>query len=347
VTSRAWFVDRFGGPERLRLAEREDRPPAAGEVAIRTAAIGINFADLFARAGVYPNTPRPPFVPGMEVSGVVESVGPDVSDLAPGRAVVAVPIFGGYAERVVCRASSVFPLPDAVDLAEAAAMPVAFLTARHAIEEARVRPGETVVVTAAAGGVGTALLQLLALRGAKVIALVGSERKFAICRELGAAEVALYAAAARLPAIAESRIDVAIDAIGGETFRALWARLGRGGRYVLYGFAAAAGKRGVARLRAVREFFAMRFLAPYFFVSGCRSLIGFNLSLLPNRWAELRAGAEEIFHERQAGRIRPVLGPRFEFERLPDAHRALASRNTQGKVVVDGVSAESLHSGQR
>jgi NADPH:quinone reductase-like Zn-dependent oxidoreductase len=87
----------------------------------------------------------------------------------------------------------------------------------------------------------------------------------------------------------------------------------------------------------------MRFLAPYFFVSGCRSLIGFNLSLLPNRWAELRAGAEEIFHERQAGRIRPVLGPRFEFERLPDAHRALASRNTQGKVVVEVSGGSGLH----
>lgn len=270
----------------------------------------------------------------MEISGIVESVGSDVADLAPGTAVVAVPIFGGYAERVVCRASSVFPLPDGIDLVEAAAMPVAFLTARYAIEEARVRPGETVVITAAAGGVGTALLQLLARRGARPIALVGSEKKFAMCRELGAVEVALYGAAARLPSIAESQIDVAIDAIGGETFRALWPRLSRGGRYVLYGFAAAAGRKGVARLRAVREFVAMGLLAPYSFVSGCRSLIGFNLSLLPNRLAELHASAGEIFREREAGRIRPVLGPRFEFERLPDAHRALASRRTQGKVVV-------------
>jgi len=340
--SRAWFVERFGGPEHLRLAEREDPSAGAGEVAIRTAAIGINFADLFARAGVYPNTPRPPFVAGMEVSGIVESVGPGVSDLAPGLRVVAVPIFGGYAERVVCRASQVFALPDGSDLVEAAAMPVAFLTARYAIEEARVRPGESVVVTAAAGGVGTALLQLLALRGAETMALVGSEKKFAICRELGAAEVALYGAAGRIPAVAGSRIDVVIDAIGGETFRALWRRLARGGRYVLYGFAAAAGKKGVARLRAAREFIAMGFLAPYFFVQSCRTLIGFNLSLLPNRLPELRKGADEIFREWQAGRLRPIIGPRFDFERLPDAHRALASRKTQGKVVVT-VGGSGLH----
>jgi NADPH2:quinone reductase len=334
VSSRAWFVERFGGPERLKLRERDDLPPGPGEVAIRTAAIGINFADLFARAGVYPNTPRPPFVPGMEISGVVEAVGPGVSNLEAGRPVAAVPIFGGYAERVVCRASNAFALPAGVDPVEAAAMPVAFLTARYAIDEARVRAGETVVVTAAAGGVGTALLQLLALAGAKTIALVGSGKKFAICRELGASDVALYAAARRIAAIAESRVDVTIDAIGGETFRALWPRLARGGRYVLYGFAAAAGKKGVARMRAAREFISMGFLAPYSFVQSCRSLIGFNLSLLPNRLAELRAAADEVFRQRQAGLVRPILGPRFEFGNLPDAHRALASRKTQGKVVV-------------
>jgi NADPH:quinone reductase len=332
--SRAWFVDRFGGPECLRLRAREDAPRGPGEIAIRTAAIGVNFADLFARAGVYSKAPRPPFVPGMELSGIVESVGPGVGGFVPGGRVVAVPIFGSYAERVVCRASSAFALPDDVDLVEAAAMPVAFLTAGYAIDEARVRPGETVVVTAAAGGVGTALLQLLALRGARVIALVGSEKKFALCRELGASEVALYGAATTIEAISASRVDVVIDAIGGETFRALWRRLASGGRYVLYGFAAVASKRGVARLRALRELVAMGFLSPYRFVSSSRSLIGFNLSLLPNRLDELRAKSDETFRERQAGRIRPILGPAFDFEALPDAHRALASRRTVGKVVV-------------
>ncbi|HEY3173633.1 MAG TPA: zinc-binding dehydrogenase [Thermoanaerobaculia bacterium] len=334
MTSRAWFVDRYGGPERLTLRERADPAPGAGEVAIRTAAIALNFADLFARAGVYPNTPRPPFVPGMEISGVVESVGLGVGDLSPGRSVVAVPIFGGYAERVVCRESSVFAIPDGVDLVEAAAMPVAFLTARYAIDQAQVRTGETVVVTAAAGGVGTALLQLLSLRGAKTVALVGSEKKFALCRQLGAERVGLYAAAGRRDALASDRPDVVIDAIGGATFRALWRRLPRGGRYVLYGFAAASGKKGVARLRALSELSAMGLLVPYSFVSSCRTLTGFNLSLLPSRLDELRRVAAEIFEEWRSGRIHPVVGVRFPFERLPDAHRALASRKTQGKIVV-------------
>jgi len=343
VTSRAWFIDHYGGPERLRLRERDDAAPGPGEVAIRTAAIALNFADLFARAGIYPNTPRPPFVPGMEISGVVEAVGRGVTDLSPGQSVAAVPIFGGYAERVVCRESNVFPIPDAADLVEAAAMPVAFLTARYAIDQAQVRTGETVVVTAAAGGVGTALLQLLSLRSAKTVALVGSERKFALCRELGADRVGLYAAAGRRDALGDDRPDVVIDAIGGATFRSLWRRLARGGRYVLYGFAAASGKRGVARLRALSELSAMGLLVPLAFVSSCRTLIGFNLSLLSNRLEELRRMAAEIFEEWRSGRIRPAIGARFPFERLPDAHRALASRKTEGKVVVSVGIGSGLH----
>ncbi|HEX9303210.1 MAG TPA: zinc-binding dehydrogenase [Thermoanaerobaculia bacterium] len=343
MASRAWFVDRYGGPERLRLRRRDDAAPGGGEVAIRTAAIALNFADLFARAGVYPNTPRPPFVPGMEISGVVESVGPGVTSLSPGQSVVAVPIFGGYAERVVCRASSVLPIPDGSDLVEAAAMPVAFLTARYAIDRAQVRNGEIVVVTGAGGGVGTALLQLLSLRGAKTVALVGSETKFALCRELGADRVGLYAAAGRRDALASDRPDVVIDAIGGAIFRPLWRGLARGGRYVLYGFAAASGKRGVARLRALSELSAMGLLVPFAFVSSCRTLVGFNLSLLPNRSIELREAATEIFREWKAGRIRPVLGSRFDFGDLPDAHRALASRKTRGKVVVSVGIGSGLH----
>src|SRR5712692_6686577 len=128
-TSRAWFVDRYGGPERLQLRTRTDPAPGPGEVLVRTAAIGLNFADLFVRAGVYPRTPKPPFVPGMEISGTVEAVGESVEGLSPGQRVAAVPIFGGHAEQVCVPAERVFPLPSGVDLVEAAAAPVVFLTA--------------------------------------------------------------------------------------------------------------------------------------------------------------------------------------------------------------------------
>ena len=332
--SRAWFVDRYGGPERLVLRERPDPVPAAGEVLVRTAAIGLNFADLFVRSGAYPRTPRPPLVPGMEVSGVVEAVGAG-APFSAGQRVVAVPLFGGHAEKVCAPAARVFPVPDGVDLVEAAAVPVAFLTAWYLAARAEVTEGDRVVVTAAAGGVGTALLQVLATRGARTLALVGSEGKRALCRWLGAEAAGTYdEAPGLLRDVFGGRCDVVADAIGGRTFRRLWKTLAPGGRYVLYGFAAASGPSGVAKLSAARELAAMGLFSPYAFVQSCRTLIGFNLSLLPDRTGELRRGAAALFDLWKAGRIRPILGPRFSFERLPDAHRALAGRGTTGKVVV-------------
>ena len=334
--SRAWFVDRYGGPERLLLRERLEPVAGPGEVLVKTAAIGLNFADLFVRAGVYPRTPKPPFVPGMEISGTIEAVGDGVSDLRPGERVVAVPLFGGHAEKVAVPAAWVFPLPDGVDLVEAAAMPVVFLTAWYALARAEVGSGERVVVTAAAGGVGTALLQLIALRGARALALAGSESKLALCRELHAVDAGLYSSADGLLAgHFDGRADVVVDAIGGRLFRRLWRRLDRGGRYVLYGFAAASAPGGVARVKAARELLAMGLLAPYLLVQSCRTLIGFNLSLLPAKTGELRRAATGIFDLWRSGRIRPILGPRFDFARLPHAHRALASRSTTGKILIE------------
>jgi NADPH:quinone reductase-like Zn-dependent oxidoreductase len=335
ANSRAWFVERFGGPERLVLRERPDPAPGEGDVLVKTAAIGLNFADLFVRAGAYPRTPRAPFVPGMEIAGTVEAVGRGVADLAPGRRVAAVPIFGGHAEKVVVPAARVFPLPDGADLGEAAAMPVVFLTAWYALRETRVARGDRVVVTAAAGGVGTALLQLMRLRGARCLALAGSSGKLALCRELGAEAAGTYDEAEALLASAfGGEADVVIDAVGGRLFRRLWRRLGLDGRYALYGFAAASGERGVAKVKAALELAAMGLVPPYGFVQSCRTLIGFNLSLLAGRTDILRTAAAELFDLWKAGRIRPILGPRFDFEHLPDGHRALASRGTTGKVVI-------------
>lgn len=335
ATSRAWFVDQYGGPERLILRERTDPSPAAGEVLVKTAAIGLNFADLFVRSGDYPRTPKTPFVPGMEVSGTIEALGEGVASLTLGQRVVAVPLFGGHAEKVAVPAARVFPLPDGVDLVDAAAVPVVFLTAWYLCARAEVAAGDRVVVTAAAGGVGTALLQLLALREARALALVGSEGKRALCRQLGAVETGLYADADELVArVFSGKADAVADAIGGKLFRRLWKRLAPGGRYVLYGFAAASGASGVAKLTAARELLAMGLFSPYSFVQSCRTLIGFNLSLLPDRTGELRRAAEEVLGLWKLGRIRPILGPRFTFDRLPDAHRALAGRGTTGKVLV-------------
>ena len=195
-SSRAWFVARYGGPERLVLRERPDLVPGPGEVLVKTAAIALNFADLFVRGGRVSEDAEAAVGAGNGDLGHDRERSARASpDLRPGQRVVAVPLFGGHAEKVAVPAAWVFPLPDGVDLVEAAAMPVVFLTAWYALARAEVGSGDRVVVTAAAGGVGTALLQLISLRGARALALVGSESKLALCRELGAVDAGLYASA--------------------------------------------------------------------------------------------------------------------------------------------------------
>jgi NADPH2:quinone reductase len=178
-------------------------------------------------------------------------------------------------------------------------------------------------------------LQLARLRGARCLALVGSAAKASICRELGAEAAGTYGEAEALLASAfGGKADVVIDAVGGRLFRRLWRRLDGDGRYALYGFASAAGKRGVSKVRAAFELAAMGLVLPYALVQSCRTLTGFNLSLLPSRTADLRGAAAEIFGLWKGGQVRAILGPRFNFAHLPDAHKALAGRATTGKVVI-------------
>ena len=219
--------------------------------------------------------------------------GSGVSNLERAGPVAAVPIFGGYDERVV--------MPRVERICDSAGIDssrrgdaVAFLTARYAIDEARVRPGETAVVTAAAGGVGTALLQLLALRGASTIALVGSGRSFALCASGRLGGRALFDGGGS-PRSGKSRVDGRSTRSGRDVSR-LWRRLARGGRYVLYGFgprpAGGASRACAPYGSSSRWAFSRRTSS-----SVLPQLIGFNLSLLPNRLVELRAAADEIFRD--------------------------------------------------
>ena len=244
--SRAWFVDRYGGPERLVLRERPDPTPGPGEVLVRTAAIGLNFADLFVRSGDYPRTPKPPFVPGMEVSGTVEAVGAGVANLSPGQRVVAVPIFGGHAEKVLCPAARVFPLPEGVDLSEAAAMPVVFLTAWYALTRAEVTDGHA--GRRHGGGRRRRARRCCSCSrnaGRRPSLSWGRKRRSPSAASSERRRRGLYGSAEDLIDRAfGGRADVVVDAVGGRLFRRLWRRLDFGGRYVLYGFAAAIGRKG-------------------------------------------------------------------------------------------------------
>ena len=330
---KAWLAPRYGPPEVLELAELPDPTPGPGEVLVRVRAIGLNFADCAARLGVYPRVPRAPFVPGMEVSGEVVALGKGVQVPSVGVRVAAVPIFGGHAELIAVRAGSVRVLPETVSFVEGAALAVTGLTADHALfTVGRLRRSERVLINAAAGGVGTMAVQMASRAGARVVAVASTEAKRELAISLGATEAFGYE---RYREAVAGGVDVVLDSVGGRLFRIGWKALKPDGRYVLFGFAAAIGPRRVRYLHAVVGLLRMGAVMPAALVQPCRTLAGFNLSLVPQLAAELQQRSERLEAMLASGELRPVIGAVFPFARLPEAHALLQSRGSVGKVVVE------------
>lgn len=329
---RAWVARRYGGPQVLTLQDLPDPSPGPGEALVRVRAIGLNFADCMARAGVYPRTPPPPFVPGMEVAGEVVALGPGVGAPAVGTAVAAVPIFGGHAELVVVRASHLRPLPPGVSFVEGAGYAVTGLTADHALFTlGRLRAGERVAILAAAGGVGTMAVQMAVCAGAQVLAVASTPAKRQLAASLGAQECVSYE---EYPRAAASGLDVVLDSVGGRWFRPGWRHLRPDGRYLLFGFASAVGRQRVRLLAAVAQLLRMGAVVPFAFVSSCRTLSGFNLSLLPSLAPHLQQRAEFLLEQLRQKTLKVVIGQVFPFDQLPQAHALLQGRASVGKLVV-------------
>lgn len=329
---RAWVAPRYGPSEVLRLEEVPDPKPGPGQALVRVRAIGLNFADCMARSGVYPNTPKPPFIPGMEVAGEVVALGEGVSEPPVGTAVAAVPIFGGHAEYVVVKATHLRALPAGLSFEEGASLVVTGLTADHALFTiGRLREGERVAVLAAAGGVGTLAVQMAVQAGARVLAVASTAPKRELVRKLGAHEAVSYEAYAEA---LQGGVDVVLDSVGGRYFRRGWRALRPDGRYVLFGFAAAIGPRRVRYLKAAFELFRMGAVLPFLLVQSCRQLAGFNLSLVPHLAPHLARRYEHLVQLVREGTLKLVIGKVFPFSELPQAHAFLQGRGSVGKVVV-------------
>jgi len=268
----------------------------------------------------------------MEVAGEVTAVGDGVADPRPGARVVAVPIFGGHAEAVRVQARFAYTLPPSIDWTTGAALAVTGVTANHALFTlGRLRVGDRVAVTAAAGGVGTMAIQMAVNAGARVLAVASTAEKQALARQLGAQEAAGYEE--YRDALA-SGVDLVLDSVGGALFTPGWRALRPDGRYILFGMASVAGRRTVRRLWAGLQVLRMGFVSPFPLVSQCRTLSGFNLSLVPHLAAELRERFASLLALVTVGELKPVVGAVFPFSELPKAHALLQSRASTGKVVV-------------
>ncbi len=313
-----------GSPEDLRLEEWAVPPPGPGEVRLEVAAAALNFADLLMIRGRYQERPELPFVPGLECAGEVEAVGPGVDGLEVGQRVLAVVDHGAFAERVVARALDVLPLPRAVSMSEAAALPIAFGTAHGAFTwRARLRPGETVLVTGAGGGTGLAAVAVAKRLGARVIATARGSAKLDAARAAGA-DHALDAEdpelVARIRAIAGERgVDVAFETVGAPGFQQALKTIAWEGRILLIGFAS-------GRLPEIP--------ANHLLVKNAAA-IGFYWGSYRRRDpARLRAGLATLLSWLAEGSIRPRVDQQLPLAQAPAALKRLAEAPPAGKIVL-------------
>jgi len=329
---------RHGGPEALRVREAPDPQPGDGEVRIRVRAAGVNFADVLARLGLYPDAGKPPFVVGYEVAGRIDGVGRAVSGFHDGDRVFAVMNFGGYSDVVVVPASQVFHVPSRLSDAEAAAVPVNYLTAAIALYRmAGLAAGETVLIHNAGGGVGIAAIQLARLRRAHVIG-TASPMKHAALRSFGVEHTIDYRSADVARAVKEITrgrgADVILDPIGGRSFIASYRMLAPLGRLVIFGLSAAAPGERRSLLRAFAAWMRTPRFDPLSLINRNRGVFGLHVGHLWSERRQLASLMELLVSELQTGRIAPVLARTFPLEEAAEAHRFLQRRQNIGKVVL-------------
>jgi len=339
-------VHRPGGYDRLRLEEHPSPRPGEGEVLVDVRAIGVNYADVVIRLGLYASAREYvgwPITPGFEIAGVVRERGPGASRFEPGQEVFGVTRFGGYATQLAVSEHQLFARPSALSLTEAAGFPTVFLTAHYALGLADPRRGSQVLVHSAAGGVGGALVQLARASGLRTVAVVGAPHKAAAAREAGADEVVdksqrdLWTDADRL---SDGKGYAAVfDANGVSTLLESYRRLAPGGRLVIYGFHSMLPRKGgrlrwLGWLRLAWDYWRTPRFNPMKMTNRNRSVMAFNLSYLFDERDLLEEKMAELVALLEAGKIHAPSVATYPLAEVARAHRDLESGQTVGKLVL-------------
>ena len=313
-----------GGPEVLRWEEVAEPGVGAQDVLIKVEAAGVNFADIMRRSGEYHFKTEFPAPLGTEAAGVVVRAGNDVTALRIGdRVFCRSTVAGCQAELVAVPASEVLRMPPALSFVDAAAIPVIFLTAYHLLKTlAPLRPGESVLIHAAASGVGTAAVQLAKAWGARVFATASTDDKLALAKTLGADECINYQQQDFVQEVmkrtAEAGVDRVLECVGGEVLVKSVTALAPGGRLMIYGRASG----------------SLPMLAPDAIFAKNLHVIGLNIGGAPWTQPVHRAALEECLAMVAVGRARPVISSVLPMARVAEAHHLLANRQTMGKVVL-------------
>jgi len=336
-------IHKAGGYEQLKLETHPVPKPGGREVLIRTEAVGVNFADICVRWGVYESARRFvgwPITPGFEYSGWVEDVGHEVKHVKPSDAVFGVTLFNGYSTHVCAPADLVWPKPQALNFEAAAGFLAVHLTAYHGLlQNVVIRPGMRVLVHSAAGGVGSALVQLCKLHNLHVTGVVGRSHKVEYVRQLGA-DAVIDKATQSLWGEAKRRCpdgyDLVFDANGPETLAQSYAHHKPTGKLLVYGFHSLLPKQGgrINYLKAALGMLKMPRFSPLSMTTENKGVVAFNLSFLLPRTDLLQAAVKDLTAWVEAGDIRVPKVRSFALEDVDQAHRALESGETIGKLVL-------------
>jgi NADPH:quinone reductase-like Zn-dependent oxidoreductase len=330
---RAVVITKHGGPGVLEVQERADPVAGPGEVRIEVASAGINFADVMARLGLYPDAPKTPCIVGYEVAGTIVELGDGVDTLTHGQRVFANTKFGGYASQVVVPADDAVALTDRLSFEQGAAIPVNYGTAWAAlIDYGGLRSGQRVLVHSAGGGVGIAAMQIAKHAGAEVYG-TASPGKHDRVNELGCDHALDYTKPGwerGLP-----KFDVILDAVGGRSFRTSYSLLRPGGRLVAFGASAVVSGERRNPLTALRAVLTMPRFNMIKQMSESKAVIGLNMLSLWKDRGTLEPWSTPLRHLLDEGAIEPVVAGTFSFEDAGAAQNMITERRNIGKVVLN------------
>ncbi len=321
---KAVVCNEFASVDKLVYQDVPDPVAKKGHVVVDVKACGVNFPDGLLVQGLYQMKPDFPFIPGSEVAGVVTEVGEGVEHVAVGSRVIALCMLGGYAEKVAVPATHVLPIPDAIPDNEAAALVTAHATAHHALKQrANIQPGETLVVTGAAGGTGLAAVQIGKALGAKVIAVCSTQEKLDMAKQNGADILINYTEKDLKEAIKEATngkgADVVYECVGGDTFHACSRSMGWNGRLLVVGFAGGTIPEFPVNLALVKGY----------------SVVGvFWGSFTQHQPAEFAANMKELLTWYLQGKVKVIVDETLPLAQAKDALNKVMGRDVKGKMAL-------------
>jgi len=337
------IVTHYGGPEALQVIEEECPEPNCGEVRVRVLAAGVALPDLLAREGVHPETPPLPFTPGWDLVGVVDRLGDGVSGIEPGQMVAAMPISGAYAEFACLPQRELVSVPSGLDAAEAVSLVLNYITAYQMLHHsAKVRPGQRALIHGAAGGVGSALLQLGRLAGLEMYGTCSSRGAPAVS-DLGGIPIDYQHQdfVQEIHCLTGEGVDVVFDGIGGRNLWRSREALRPGGKIVVYGFTSklrggrlASGRSG-GRHRFREAAILGLYIVRNWFLPGRKGMVPYSIQTLKRlKPALFRQDLIALLELLQQQKIKPLIAQRFSLAEARHAHELLGKGGVTGKIVL-------------